>query len=63
MDSEKKKYSDLRIRSVNQQVRDEIKNIAQNEGQTISSFLKPHLRKIAESYPPQMRLKNKGFEN
>lgn len=45
----------LTIYGVSVKIHEEINNIADNLGQTFSDFMKPHLRKVVESYPEDMR--------
>lgn len=42
--------------SVTKTLHEELHNIADHEGDTLANFLRPHLRKIADSYPPQTKL-------
>jgi hypothetical protein len=46
---------ELRITGVPEEILDQLHNIAKNEGNNLSAILKPHLRKIVESYPERMR--------
>lgn len=50
---------ELRIYGVSVKIHEEINNIADNLGNTFSDFMKPHLRKIVESYPEDMRKPHK----
>lgn len=50
-----KKNPYIKITHVSPKVHEEIKNIADNVGVSVSSFLKPKLREIADSYPEKMR--------
>lgn len=45
----------LTIYGVSEKIHEEINNISENLGQTFTDFMKPHLRKIVESYPEEMR--------
>ena len=49
------------IESVPGNLKEELINIADHLGNDLSSFLKPHLRKIIESYPAEYRLPFKDF--
>jgi hypothetical protein len=46
---------ELRIYGVANIIYDQISNIAANSGVGMSALLKPHLRKIIDSYPEHMR--------
>ena len=48
---------EIRIYGVPAPIHEQLRNIAKNEGANdLSALLKPHLRKIVESYPERMRL-------
>lgn len=51
--------ADIKITNVPPDVAKELKNIADNEGVPFSSFLKPKLREIRDSYPKDMRTPKK----
>lgn len=42
------KYQDLRISSINPEIRTELKKLAKSKGKTMSEFLRPKLREIIE---------------
>ncbi len=46
---------ELRVRGVSDKIRNDLINIAKNHGTTLSDFLKPKLREIADSYPEKMK--------
>jgi hypothetical protein len=46
---------ELRITGVPEEILEQLHNIAKNEGNNLSAILKPHLRKIVESYSDRMR--------
>jgi len=50
-----KKKDEVRVRGVSLQLAEELNNIADNIGITLTAFLKPKLREIANSYPEKMR--------
>lgn len=50
-----KRNPEIRIAGVSEKVHFELTNIAENLGIYLTDLLKPHLRKIAESYPEEMR--------
>jgi hypothetical protein len=52
-----KELEELRITGVNPKLKDELNNIAANQGINLTSFLKPKLREIADSYPEKMKQK------
>lgn len=55
--SKKSTYVDqILIKNVPVPTKETLKNIADNEGQTLAGFLKTHLKKIIESYPQNMRI-------
>ncbi len=45
----------IKIKSVSPSLKNELKSIAKNLDVDLSSFLKPKLREIANSYPMEMR--------
>lgn len=52
---------ELRIQGVSNKTKQEIKNIADNEGIGLSEFMRPHLRKIIDSYPEEKRKPKPNF--
>jgi len=48
-------WDDIRIRNVSTGLKSELFNIATNNGETLSGFLKGHLRKIRDQYPDKER--------
>lgn len=55
MSKTKDKIEEVRIYGVSANVAEELQNIADHNRITLSSFLKPELRKIRDSYPEYMR--------
>jgi len=53
MASEKNIY----IKNVPVDIKADIKTIAENLGVTVTQLLKPKLREIRDSYPPDLRIK------
>lgn len=54
------KMSDLnyiRIKGVGEKLKDQLKTIAKNKGITLSGYLRPELRKLAESEPERLKIK------
>jgi len=49
------KQGELRIYGVGKRTKQELKNIASHLDCTVSTFLKPHLRTIIDSYPESKR--------
>lgn len=47
--------SEIRLRGVSHQVSMDIKNISANLGISVTNLLKPKLREIADSYPPNLK--------
>lgn len=47
---------EIRITGVSPKLHSEIKNIAKYDDVTISQLLKPHLRRLVESYPKHARI-------
>jgi hypothetical protein len=47
--------TEIRIRTVPKDIREDLTNIAKNKGISLSTMLKPELRKIRDSYPNEMR--------
>ncbi len=47
---------ELRVYGLPANLSTEVKNIAQNLGVKMSDFMKPHIKKIVESYPESMRI-------
>ncbi len=45
----------IKIKSVSPSLKDELAAIAKNQDLDLSSFLKPKLREIANSYPMEVR--------
>jgi hypothetical protein len=45
----------ITVYGVSVKTHEELHNIADNIGQTLSDFMKPELRKIADSYPEHMK--------
>jgi hypothetical protein len=52
---------ELRIQGVSNKTKEEIQNIADNEGIGLSEFMRPHLRKIIDSYPEHKRKPKPDF--
>jgi len=50
-----KNFGDIFIRNAGKGLKQELTNIAANNGQTLSGFLKPHLREIRDKYPESER--------
>lgn len=48
--------TDAKITNVPITTFETLNNIAKNEGMTFSGFMKSQLKKIIESYPPNMRV-------
>lgn len=48
---------DIYIKNVPHNLKEDIKTIAENLGITMSQLLKPKLREIRDSYPPDLRIK------
>ncbi len=48
---------EIRIQFVNQEIYTDLKNISKNLGISMASMLKPHLYKIRDSYPVELRRK------
>jgi len=48
---------EIRIQFVNLEVYSDLKNISKNLGISMASMLKPHLYKIRDSYPIELRRK------
>lgn len=48
---------ELRIYGVPASTAKEVKNIARNLGVKVSDFMKPHIKKIVQEYPENMRAK------
>lgn len=44
------------------ELKESISNIADNLGEDLSSLIKSKLREVINSYPPNMRLPNKGIK-
>ncbi len=47
---------ELRITGISSKTMNEISNIAQNAGVTMSNLLRPIITKIPDSYPERMRM-------
>lgn len=47
----------IMIKGIPNQLKTDLQNIAKNTGVTLAGLLKPELRKIAESYPQQMKVR------
>lgn len=45
----------MSIRGVNDQLKQDLKNIADNLGDSVSSLIKPKLRELRDSYPEHLR--------
>lgn len=50
-----KNKGEVRIRGVSPKLIEELNNIADNVGTTLSAILKPKLREIANGFPEKMR--------
>jgi len=50
------KNNEIRITSVPPKIKEDLKNIAKNEGISLAHLLKPKLREIRDSYPERMRI-------
>lgn len=48
---------EIRIKFVNKELHTDLHNISKNLGITMTQMLKPHLYKIRESYPIELRRK------
>lgn len=55
--SQKKNLPEIRITGVSPEVHRDLINISKNESVNLSDLLKPHLRKIRDTYPESMRKK------
>lgn len=53
--SDSKKSNEIRIKNVVPAIKQQIENIAAHQGIPVSSFLKPHLRTIVDSYPDKLK--------
>lgn len=53
--SETKRLPELRVTNMPVQLNEELNNIKDNLGISLSAFLKPHLRKIVDSYDEHMK--------
>lgn len=53
--TEKKLTADMTLRNVPTPVKEAIENIARNQGESVTGFMKSHLRKIVQEYPENMR--------
>lgn len=51
------KKNEIRITGVAPQIKEDLQNIARNEGICLGQLLKPKLREIRDSYPQHMREK------
>lgn len=49
--------NEIRIVVVQPEIKSDLENIAYNKGISLSSFLKPLLREIRDSFPDHMRIK------
>lgn len=58
MSNKEKDFIPLTITNVPKKLKNDLENISQNEGATLSGFIKSHLIKIRDSYPDYMRKKN-----
>lgn len=54
------KSDELRLRGISGKLKEDLQTIARNEGVNLSALLKPRLRQIVDSYPPQMRVKREN---
>jgi hypothetical protein len=50
MEGKKKKNPEIRIRGVSKKTKEELMNIAKNFNMTLSNFMRPKLKEIADSY-------------
>lgn len=53
------KQTELRITGISPKVFNDVKNIAENAGVTMSNLLRPEITKIVESYPERMKMSPK----
>ena len=56
-----RKRNDFVITQLPDELRNDLKNIAANNGIPLSTMLKPHLRDIRDSYPEHLRKPKKDF--
>lgn len=49
------KEPEIRVRGVSETLKQELLNIARNQGIKLSDFLKPKLREIRDSFPKELR--------
>lgn len=52
---------EIRIRGVGKPVHEDLINISKNVGVNLSDLLKPHLQKIADSYPDKYKRPRENF--
>lgn len=58
--SDQHQLTDITIRNELPEVKQRLKNIADNNGQTVSSFMKMKIREILKQYPEHMQQKDEG---
>lgn len=61
MSGSKKDKPEVRIKGVSENTHQQICNISDHLGVTISQFLRPKLREIIDSYPEHMRTPPKEY--
>jgi hypothetical protein len=54
------KSDELRLRGISGKLKEELVNIAENEGINLSALLRPKLRQIVDSYPQQMKIRREA---
>lgn len=61
--AELKREPEIRLRGISEKTRKELKNIADYHEQDLSSFMRPHIIKIKNSYPDHIRNYDKKEKN
>jgi hypothetical protein len=46
---------EIKITNVNPSVHEDLKNISKNQGISMAALIKPSLRSLADSFPPEMK--------
>lgn len=59
MSDDRRKFPELRVRGIGDQLRNKLQNIADHQNVRLSELLKTKLWDIANSYPPEMQTPKK----
>lgn len=56
-------YNEVRVRSVPEKMKIELKNISDHTGKTISALMRPKIRELIDSYPEHYREPKQNYDD